>query len=99
MGLYSVWHDQFQIHNVIFIRENKYQVVTTPYDMMFHMSNPVVGRQNYWYMYMKSGLDKVLPAARDHNGRRYFIYGDPGYNIRWYLETPFERPNISADQQ
>ena len=77
----------------------KYQVVTTPDGMMFHISRPVVGRRHDWYMYMQSGLDEILAVALDYAGTRYCIYGDPGYNNRWFLETPFQGSNISPEQQ
>lgn len=49
-------------------------------------------------MYIQSGLDEALPEGILHNGTRYFIYGDPDCNNRWYLKTPFEG-TISQEKQ
>lgn len=51
----------------------KYQAVTTPDGIFFHMSKPVVGRRHDWYMYIQSGLDEILPEALLHNWTRYCI--------------------------
>lgn len=77
----------------------KYQAITTPDGMVLNLCRPVVGRRHDWYMYIMSGLDEVLPEVLLIDGIRYCIWGDPGYNNRWYLETPFQGANLTPAQQ
>lgn len=77
----------------------KYQAITTPDGMMLNLAGPVVGRRHDWFLYMNSGLEEILPVVLNIEGERFCIWGDPGYNNRWFLETPFQGANLSLAQK
>ena len=77
----------------------KYQAVNTPDGMIAHLYGPLEGRRHYWTLYVRSGLDEMLPDVLEANGIRYCIYGDSGYNSRWFMEVPFQEARLTAAQK
>lgn len=77
----------------------KYQVVNTPDGMIMHVYGPVEGRRHDWTLYVRSELESILPAALDFEGKRYCIYGDSGYNRRWFMEVPNQGSNLTGNQK
>jgi len=63
-----------------------------------HACGPIEGRRHDWTLHIRSGLDETLPALLDVSGTRYCIYGDSGYNRRWYLEVPFKGTTLTPAQ-
>lgn len=76
----------------------KYQAVNTPDGMVVHLFGPMEGRRHDWTLYVQSDLDSVLPEVLDLPLKRFCIYGDSGYNRRWYIEVPHQGSNLSAAQ-
>ena len=74
----------------------KYQAVNTPYGMIVLLHGPLDGRGHDWTLYVRSGLDEMLPDVLQSNGIRYCIYGDLGYNSRWFMEVPFKGASVTA---
>jgi nuclease HARBI1 len=74
----------------------KWQVVTTPDGMLFHVFGPFEGRD--MQVYAESGLDDVLGDSLLIGGIQYHLYGDSGYALRPYLMTPFEGAALTTDE-
>lgn len=68
----------------------KYQAVNAPDGLIMHVAGTIKGRIHDWTLYVRSGLDENLPDLLGIRGTRYRIYGDRGYNKRWFMEDPFE---------
>jgi nuclease HARBI1 len=76
----------------------KWQVVTTPDGMLFHVFGPFEGRRHDMHLYAESGLDDVLAERLLIVGAQYHLYGDSGYALRPYLITPFEGAALNPDE-
>lgn len=76
----------------------KFQAVNTPDGLIMHVYGPIEGRRHDWTMYTRSGLDEHLPDLLGINGVQYCLFGDSGYNRRWFMEVPFQGSNISPNQ-
>lgn len=68
----------------------KYQAITSPNGLIVHAHGQIEGRRHDWTMYVRSGLEQIRPEVSDVGGKRYCLYGDSGYNWRWFLDVPFE---------
>jgi DDE superfamily endonuclease len=62
----------------------KWQVVTTPDGMHFHVCGPFEGRRHDMHLYAESGLDDVQSDSLLIGGIQYHLYGDSGYALRPY---------------
>jgi DDE superfamily endonuclease len=76
----------------------KWQIVTTPNGMLFHVFGPFEGRRHDMHLYADSGLDDVLGDSLLIGGIQYHLYGDSGYALRPYLTTPFEGAALTTDE-
>jgi len=76
----------------------KFQAVTTPDGMFWHAAGPIEGRRHDWTMHMRSGLGELLPELLTVESYQYCLYGDSGYNHRWYLEVPCQGSNLNQYQ-
>jgi DDE superfamily endonuclease len=76
----------------------KWQIVTTPDGMLFHVFGPFEGRRHDMHLYADSGLDDVLGDSLLIGGIQYHLYGDSGYALRPYLTTPFEGAALTTDE-
>ena len=43
-------------------------------------------------------MDEILPRVLSGEGKQYCIYGDSGYNQRWFIDVPFQGSNIFPAQ-
>ena len=66
--------------------------------MVLHVYGPIEGRRHDWTMYTHSGLNEHLPEILNIDGERYCIYGDSGYNRRWFIEVPYQGSNLTPAQ-
>lgn len=48
---------------------------------------------------MRSGLEEELESPLTTNGKQYVIYGDSGYNIRVFMDLPFQSSNLNSAQK
>lgn len=78
----------------------KYQAVNTPNGLIqhVHIYRPLEGRRHDWTLYVRSKMDEILPRVLAVQGKRYCIYGDSGYNQRWFIDVPFQGSNVSPAQ-
>jgi len=56
----------------------KFQAVTTPDGLFVHSAGPIEGQRHDWTLYIRSGLDEILPSVLDLQETRYCIFGDSG---------------------
>ena len=71
----------------------KFQAGSTPDENIQHIYGAAAGRRHDWTLYLRSELDNVLPL--NVSGSRYCLYGDSGYNQRWYMEVLFQGSNLT----
>jgi nuclease HARBI1 len=76
----------------------KWQVVTTPDGMLFHIFGPYEGRRHDMHLYAESGLDNILGENLLIDGVQNYIFRDSGYMLRPYLMTPYEGANLDANE-
>jgi nuclease HARBI1 len=77
----------------------KFQVVLTPDGLILHCAGPIEGRRHDWTLYCRSGIDSQLEEKLMVNGIQFCIYGDSGYNLRPYMEVPYQGSNLSEEQK
>jgi len=70
----------------------KFQTVTTPDGLSFHLYGPVEGRRHVITMYREAGMDDMLQAGLHIGGIQYCIYGDKAYLIRPWMQDAFPAP-------
>jgi nuclease HARBI1 len=76
----------------------KWQAVTTPDGLLFHVCGPFEGRRHDMHFYAQSGIDDVLGQLLLIDGVQHYLYGDSGYALRPYLITPFEGAVLTSDE-
>jgi nuclease HARBI1 len=74
----------------------KWQVITTPDGMLFHICGPYEGRRHDMHLYAESGLDDILSENNLIDGVQHYLFGGSGYTLRPYLMTPSEGANLNA---
>ena len=78
----------------------KYQAVNTPDGMIVHLHGPIEGRRHDWTLYIRSGLDEMFLKCWFIKGELSIcIYGDSGYNARWFMEVQFQGATLTAAQK
>lgn len=68
-----------------------YQTITTPDGLIFHLFGPEAGKLLDITLYRQSGMYSILKQALNIYGQQYFIYGDPVYFLRPWLQIGFYR--------
>jgi len=68
----------------------KFQSVTTPDGLVFHMYGPHEGRCHDMVLYYESGLDDDLRQTHLIDGARHCLYGDSAYVLRAWMQTGHE---------
>ena len=76
----------------------KYKAVKNTRRADFH-GEPIEGRRHDWTLYVRSDLDAIIPTVLEIDGKRFCLFGDSGYNRRWYMEVPFQGSELSAAQR
>jgi nuclease HARBI1 len=79
-------------------RDLKWQVITTPDGMLFHIFGPYEGRRHDMHLYAEPGLDDILSKNILIDGVKHYLFVDMGYALRPYLMTPFEGANLNANE-
>ena len=77
----------------------KFQCVTFPDGLFSHVNGPVEGRRHDITLYRESNLDSYLQTSTSVDGEQYYIYGDPAYLIRLYLQVGFKGHSLTTDQK
>jgi DDE superfamily endonuclease len=77
----------------------KFQAITAPDGLIFHIFGPVEGTRHDMTLYRESNIYVVLQASMNINGMQYCLYGDPAYCLRPYMQVGYQGSNITADQK
>lgn len=77
----------------------KFQAITAPDGLFLHAAGPIEGRRHYLTLYMRSGLDEAMESIMQVDGVPFYIYGDAGYNHRWFLEVPCQGSKLKEFQK
>ena len=78
----------------------KFQSLVTLNSPIAHMYGPVEEkRHDVRMLTMSKLLPKLQQYARDTQGRRLCIYGDPAYQIYMNFQAPFRNIPLTADQK
>jgi nuclease HARBI1 len=65
----------------------KWEVITTPDGMLFHIFGPYEGRRHDMHLYAEPGLDDIRSENLLIDGVQHYLFGDSGYALRPYLMT------------
>lgn len=76
----------------------KWQSVSTPDGLIFHLWGPEDGRRHDSTLYNKSGMDAILEDGLLLATIRYCIYADAAYLLRPWLQVAFARVGATADE-
>jgi nuclease HARBI1 len=77
----------------------KFQAILTPDGLILHLAGPIEGRRHDWTPYCRSGIELRLEVKMTINGIQYCIYGDSGYNLRPFMEVPYQGSNLPEEQK
>ena len=68
--------------------------------MIANLYGPVKEKRHDATMLRISGLIPILENfSLGPQHERLFIYGDPVYSLRWYLQAPFREPHLIHQQK
>jgi nuclease HARBI1 len=76
----------------------KFQAISAPGGMVLHLLGPVEGRRHDMFLYNESRLDNVLRSSMVIADRQYYLYGDPAYTLRPYLQVGFKGSALGPDE-
>lgn len=76
----------------------KYQDISTPDRLVFRMFGPIDGRRHDMTAFRWSEIKEELERTLLTDGVQYYIYGDPGYTLRLYLQDCFKGSILAKDQ-
>lgn len=77
----------------------KMQAVSTPDGLVYHMFGPEEGRRHDMTLFRRSGIEEHLASSLLVGGRQFYIYGDPAYVLRPYLQVGFKGSVLSDEQK
>jgi DDE superfamily endonuclease len=69
----------------------KWQAVTTPDGLLFHVCGPFEGRGHDMVLYEQSGIDDVLGYLLLVDRIRHYLYGDSGYIKKYFAHVGIPR--------
>lgn len=72
--------------------------MNTPDDLIQPVYIPIEDRCHDWKLHVKRDLEENLPEVLVINGELYCVYFDNGYSLRWFLEIPYQRVNLTPGQ-
>lgn len=68
----------------------KFQSVTGLEGFVFNAFGPIEARRHEFMLSSRDNMEEKLPKVVDKTSVQHFIYGDWGYNRRWYLEVSYQ---------
>lgn len=77
----------------------KWQTLSTPDGLIFHLWGPEDGRRHDSTLYCKSGIDSILEHGLLIQGRRFCVYADAAYTLRPWMQVAYPRAFATPSQQ
>jgi hypothetical protein len=68
----------------------KFQAISAPDGLVLHLFGPVEARRHDMFLYNESRLENVLRSSMVMADRQYYLYGNPAYTLRPYLQVGFK---------
>lgn len=76
----------------------KWQTISTPDGLIFHLWGPEDGRRHDSTLYSKSGIDGILRDGLLIDGSRFCVYADAAYTLRAWLQVAYPRQFATPSQ-
>lgn len=76
-----------------------YQTIRTPDGLIFSLYGPEVGQRHDLSLLRNSGVADSLASCLLIEKRQFYIYGDPAYMLRPWLQTAFERVGATTERE
>lgn len=77
----------------------KFQAVTLPDGIIFHVSGPLEGRRHDITLLRESGIEEELESSLQIYGNQYYMYADSAYPLRPYLIVGFSGSQLDNDER
>jgi hypothetical protein len=82
-----------KIHNCL-----KFQAISAPDGMALHLFGPVEGRRHDMFLYKESGQDDNLRSTLVISNRQFYLYKDPAYFLRPYLQVGLKGSSTTPEE-
>lgn len=89
----STYSGQNRVHCI------KFQSITSPDGLVFHLFGPVEGRRHDMMMYYLSGIDSALRESLLIGEVQYYVYGDSAYVLRAWLQIGFDGHHLTPAEK
>ncbi|PXF47633.1 hypothetical protein BWQ96_02612 [Gracilariopsis chorda] len=76
----------------------KYLTISTPDGLIFYLYGPEVGRRHDMTVMRRSDIESNMESSLVIEGTQYYVYGDPAFGLRPWLQTAFDRENATEDE-
>jgi nuclease HARBI1 len=76
----------------------KFQVIPAPDGLVLHLFGPVEGRLHDMFLYKESGPDDNLRSSLVISNRQFYLYEDPAYILRPYLQVGFKGSSTTPEE-
>jgi len=77
----------------------KLQALSLPDGLIFHLFGPEEGRRHDMTLFRHSGIEADLARSLVVGGRQFYIYGDPAYVLRPYLQIGFRGSTLTDEEK
>jgi DDE superfamily endonuclease len=69
-----------------------------PDGLILHLFGPIEGRRHDMTLYRESNIDDALQTSMEISGTQYYLYGDPAYCLRPYLQIGYRGSYLTIQQ-
>jgi nuclease HARBI1 len=76
----------------------KFQAISAPDGLVLHLFGPVEVRRHDMFLYKESGRADSLRSSLVISNRQYYVYGDPAYILRPFLQVGFKGSSTTPEE-
>jgi hypothetical protein len=76
----------------------KFQAISAPDGLVLHFFGPVEELGHDIFLYKESGIDDNLGSSLVISNRQFYLYGDPAYILRPYLQVGFKGSSTTPEE-
>jgi hypothetical protein len=87
----AVYNGHKRVHSL------KYQSVTSPEGLIIHLFGPIEGARHDSFLLAESGLREKIELHCCINSIQKYLYGDPAYGLKSWLQCPISNPNSAQE--